>query len=150
MEDQTNLVQAETKQERIQLERNEKKFDLIQTVQQEYQKGKKKSVLAKEFDLDSRTITKYLKTTNPPLIKPRGKRKRQTSEFHEQIEELERKGLTIKQIDSIIRDYGYTGTLSEYVWQLKVFVKERKYQHSQLQTQRITRQQVSSCIWKLH
>ncbi|MBO0962845.1 transposase [Neobacillus sp. MM2021_6] len=149
-EDQPNLVQAETKQERIQLERNAKKLDLIKTVQQEYQKGKKKSVLAKEFDLDPRTITKYLKTTNSPLIKPRGKRKRQTAEFHEQIGELEIKGHTIKQIDSIIRDYGYTGTLSGVRVAVESIRKERKYQHSQSQKQRISRQQVSACIWKLH
>jgi transposase len=100
--------------------------------------------------VDPRTTTKYLKTTNPPLIKPRGKRKRQTAQFHEQIEELERKGHTIKQIDSIIRDYGYTGTLSGVRVAVESIRKERKYQHSQSQTQRISRQQVSSCIWKLH
>jgi transposase len=142
----TNISQPETKQERLQHERNEKKSDLIQTVRQEYQKGKKKSVLAKEFDVDPRTITKFLKTTSPSLIKPKRKRKRQTSGFHEQIEELERKGHTIKQIDSIIREYGYTGTLSGVRVAVESIRKERKLQHSQ--TERISRQQISGYIWK--
>jgi transposase len=144
----TKTLHTEIKLQRQQRERHEKKWAMIRTIQQEYQKGKKKAELAKEFDLDPRTITKYVKTTGIPIPSKR-KRKRQTTEFHEQIEQLEREGKTIQQIYCIIREYGYMGTHSGVRVAVESIRKERKLQHSLSRPHRIPRQQISACIWKL-
>ncbi|MGY6766149.1 hypothetical protein ACW73O_14085 [Faecalibacterium prausnitzii] len=119
----------ETKLQRQQHEQQEKKWALIQTIQQEFKKGKKKAELAREFNLDPRTITKYIQYTGRPIPVKR-KRKRQTDGFHEQIEQLERDANTVKQIYEHIRENGYTGTLSGVRITIESIRKEQKLQES--------------------
>lgn len=121
---------------------------MIKNVQQEYKKGKKKSELAREFNLNPRTITKYIKTTSKPIQLNR-KRKRQTDGFHEKIEQLERAGKTVRQIYAYISEQGYTGTYSGVRIAVESIRKERKLQKSLEQPYRISRQKISSCIRKL-
>jgi hypothetical protein len=64
-----------TKAEKRKKQRQERKWALIQEIQTAHQSGKNISNLAKEYELDRKTVKKYLQLTTPPLIH---RRKRKT------------------------------------------------------------------------
>ena len=137
----------ETKLQRKQKERAEKKWMMIKSIQQEYKKGKKKVELAREFHMDPRTISKYLNITEMP-VQVKRKRKRQTDGFEQYIQQLEQEGKTIREIDAQLRKYGYTGTLSGVRVAVESIRKERKRQGIKESSVRISRRQMISYVWK--
>ncbi|MBS2773160.1 transposase [Anoxybacillus rupiensis] len=65
-----------TKAEKRKKERQEQKWALIQEIQTAHPSGKNISRLAKEYELDQKTVKKYLQTTTPPPIHRRKKKHR--------------------------------------------------------------------------
>lgn len=57
-----------TKAEKRKKERQEQKWALIQEIQTAHPSGKNISGLAKEYELDRKTVKKYLQTTTPPPV----------------------------------------------------------------------------------
>lgn len=139
----------ETKYQRQRWERYEKKWALIRQIQEEHQKGKNISVLAREFQLDRRTIRKYLNTTSIPII-ARRKSRRPINDFYEEVKHLEGEKKTVKEIYSLICNNGYTGTFSGVRMTVEKIRKERKnLNDSNPQAKRISRKKIGSLFWRL-
>lgn len=115
----------ETKYQRQRWERYEKKWILIRHIQEEHQKGKNISVLAREFQLDRRTIRKYLNTTSIPII-TRRKSRRPIKDFYDEVKRFEGERKTVKEIYSLICNNGYRGTFSGVRMTVEKIRKERK------------------------
>ena len=90
-----------TKEEKRKKQRQAQKWALIQEIQTAHQSGKNISRLAREYELDRKTVKKYLQMTTPPLIHRR-KRKTPISPFLDRVIELEAKGQTVSSIDSLL------------------------------------------------
>lgn len=139
----------ETKYQRQRWERYEKKWALIRQIQEEHQKGKNISVLAREFQLDRRTIRKYLNTTSIPII-TRRKSRRPINDFYEEVKRLEGEMKTVKEIYSLICNNGYTGTFSGVRMTVEKIRKERKNLNDLLpQAKLISRKKIGSLLWRL-
>lgn len=67
--------------------RQDKKWELIQEIQQAHKNGKNYSRFGREYQLDRRTIQKYIKMSGPPLI--HRKRHRPLNSYKDQIVKLE-------------------------------------------------------------
>jgi transposase len=126
--------------------RRNKKWELIQEIQQAHKKGENLSRLAREYKLDRRTITKYIKMVEPPVFHRH--RKRPSDLFKDQIIQLEKEGNTTKGIYSSIRDLGYTGTFSGIRKIVEIVRKERKYGLSKEDTFHISRKKLCALMWK--
>lgn len=139
----------ETKYQRQRWERYEKKWALIRQIQEEHQKGKNISVLAREFQLDRRTIRKYLNTTSLPII-TRRKSRCPINDFYEEVKRLEGERKTVKEIYSLICNNGYTGTFSGVRMTVEKIRKERKNLNDLLpQAKLISRKKIGSLLWRL-
>lgn len=139
----------ETTYQRQRWERYEKKWALIRQIQEEHQKGKNISVLAREFQLDRRTIRKYLNTTSIPII-TRRKSRRPINDFYEEVKRLEGERKTVKEIYSLICNNGYTGTFSGVRMTVEKIRKERKNLNDSLpQAKLISRKKIGSLLWRL-
>ncbi|WML37961.1 transposase [Neobacillus sp. OS1-2] len=99
-----------TRAEQPNKNRQNKKWELIQDIQIAHKKGKNISRLAREYNLDRRTIYQYLNMKEPPVF--HRFRNRPTDKYYEQIIKLEQEGNTVKEIYSSIQNQGYTGTFS--------------------------------------
>lgn len=86
------------------------KWMLVQNIQKEHRSGKSLSRIARENQLDRRTVRKYVDLKNPPSIKRQ--RKHAVHAYEEEITALEQQGNTVKSIYRIIQASGYTGTFS--------------------------------------
>ncbi|KZN99332.1 hypothetical protein A4244_19000 [Bacillus badius] len=75
--------------------RQEQKWLFIQEIKQAYQKGKNISRLAKEYELDRRTVRKYINMSGPPSFTR--KRKKTVNPYYDQIFKLEQEGDTVKK-----------------------------------------------------
>lgn len=87
------------------------KWQLIQDVQNEYKKIHKYSVLAKKFDIDERTVKKYLNITDMPIHA----RKHQEygsilDKYKKEIIEMNNKGYSWRNIRDTIKEKGYIGS----------------------------------------
>ena len=139
----------ETTYQRQRWERYEKKWALIRQIQEEHQKVKNISVLAREFQLDRRTIRKYLNTTSIPII-TRRKSRRPINDFYEEVKRLEGERKTVKEIYSLICNNGYTGTFSGVRMTVEKIRKERKNLNDSLpQAKLISRKKIGSLLWRL-
>lgn len=136
-----------TRAEQTIMNRRNKKWELIQEIQLAHSKGKNISRLAREYDLNRRTIQKYVKLKDPPAIhhfhnKP-------ADLYYDQIIKLEQEGNTLKEIYSSIRDQGYTGTFSGVRTIVERFRKERKLGLTKEDKIHISRKKLSSWMWRL-
>ena len=139
----------ETKYQRQRWERYEKKWALIRQIQEEYKKGKNLSILAREFQVDWRTIRKYLNTTSIPII-TRQKSRLPINDFYEEVKRLEEERKTVKKIYSVICKIGYTGTFSGVRMTVEKIRKERKKLNDSIpQAKIISRKKIGSLFWRL-
>lgn len=127
--------------------RQNNKWDLIQKIQQEHKNGKNISRLAREYKLDRRTITKYIRTNAPPVF--HRQRNRPSDLYKDQILQLEQKGNTVKEIYHSIREQGYNGTFSAVRIIVERVRKERKYGLINEQQKHIPRKKLGAWMWKL-
>lgn len=90
-------------------ERN--KWKLIQEVQKEYQKCHKYSVVGRKFNIDDRTVKKYLQIKEPPV---NGNKNREYSSklnsYKNKIIKMNNEGFTWKVIKESIQKDGYNGS----------------------------------------
>lgn len=127
--------------------RRNKKWELIQQIQQEHKRGKNISRLAREYNLDRRTIHKYIRMTEPPMF--HRQRTRASDLYKDLIIKLEHQGNTIKEIDRIIREQGYHGTFSAVRTIVERVRKERNYGLVKEKQNRIPRKKLGIWMWKL-
>lgn len=128
------------------IDRQNKKWELIQEIQNEHKKGKNISRLAREYQLDWRTIKKYLQLKEKPVEKRQ--RKKATDQYKEEILKLELAGHTVKEICSAIQQQGYSGTFSAVRILVQKIRKERKYGLSKEVNTHIPRKKIGTWIWK--
>lgn len=87
------------------------KWKLIQEVQEEYKKCHKYSVIGRKFNIDARTVKKYLQIKEKPI---NGNRNREyvgkLSLYKNKIIKLNNEGLTWKMIKEEIQKEGYKGS----------------------------------------
>lgn len=136
----------ETRAEQRKRKRKETKWELIKEIQKEHNHGKNISRLSREYNLDRRTIQKYLKMKEPPSGKRT--RKKATDLYKKQMEQLELKGNTVKEIYSILQKSGYKGSYSGVRVVVESLRKERKHSLGQLNSIRFSRRNLSTWIWK--
>ena len=91
----------------------ENKWELIQQVQEEYKKVHKYSVVSRKYNIDDRTVKKYINIKEPPI---NGNKNR---EYHSRLDlyknkiiEMNNGGLSWKKIYDKIRTNGYKGSES--------------------------------------
>ncbi len=135
-----------TKAEKRKKQRQEQKWALIQEIQTAHSSGKSISRLAREYELDWKTVKKYLQMTTPPLVHRR-KRKIPISPFLDRVIELESQGQTISSIDSLLRKEGYAGTFSAVRTAVETIRRNRKRNDPSTLEHRITRKQLAYWIW---
>lgn len=99
-----------------------KKNEIIQTIKKEYENGKGYKTLAKEYNLDRRTIRKYVNAnflTTENLIRERTS---ECDKFNTTIVEMVKKGCKITEIYQVISQVGYKGkygSIKHYVTKIK-------------------------------
>ena len=91
----------------------ENKWELIQQVQEEYKKVHKYSVVSRKYNIDDRTVKKYLNIQEPPI---NGNKNREYPSkldlYKNKIIEMNNGGLSWKKIYDKIRTNGYKGSES--------------------------------------
>ena len=99
------------------------KWELIQEVQKEYQKYHKYSVVGRKFNIDDRTVKKYLQIKEPPV---NGNKNREynskLSLYKNKIIKMNNEGFTWKMIKENIQKDGYNGSdslLRTYISKIK-------------------------------
>ena len=89
------------------------KWELIQEVQKEYQKYHKYSVVGRKFNIDDRTVKKYLQIKEPPV---NGNKNREYNSklnlYKNKIIKMNNEGFTWKVIKENIQKDGYNGSES--------------------------------------
>lgn len=88
------------------LERRESKRQLIDRVRIAYQEGYSMHQLARQFQIDFRTIKKYVTAGDAWLEMPR---KRKVHPFHKRIVQLEAARMTVKKIHATLVKEGFIG-----------------------------------------
>lgn len=87
------------------------KWELIQEVQKEYQKYHKYSVVGRKFNIDERTVKKYLQIKEPPV---NGNKNREyyskLNLYKNKIIKMNNEGFTWKVIKENIQKDGYNGS----------------------------------------
>lgn len=87
------------------------KWELIQEVQKEYQKYHKYSVVGRKFNIDDRTVKKYLQIKEPPV---NGNKNREYNSklnlYKNKIIKMNNEGFTWKVIKENIQKDGYNGS----------------------------------------
>lgn len=134
-----------TKYEERALERKENKKKLIERVRTAYQSGQSMSQLAKQFQLNQRTIKKYITADVAWLDSPRRKK---PHPFHDQIVQLEAERMTVKKIHATLVEQGFTGTYGATRMTVESIRKVRKAQINYEQPDLIKRPQISAALWK--
>lgn len=87
------------------------KWQLIQDVQNEYKKIHKYSVVAKKFNIDERTVKKYLSITEIPTHARKSKEYgSKLDKYKKEIIEMNNKGYSWKIIRDTIKKKGYVGS----------------------------------------
>lgn len=127
--------------------RQNKKWDLIKEIQREHKSGKNISRLSREYNLNRRTINKYLRMNEPPVF--HRQRKRLSDLYKDQIIKLEQQGNTVKEIYQFIREKGYNGTFSAVRTIVEKVRKERKFDLVKQQQNHIPRKRLGKWMWKL-
>lgn len=135
-----------TRKEQRRHERQKEKWQLIQQIQQAHCNGKNISRLAKEYELDRKTIQKYTKMKDLPSFKR--VRKKSIDPYYHCILELEKHGNTIKQIYYAIQEQGYNGPFSSVRTMVAKIRKEKKYCLSNENVISISRKKLGHLIWK--
>lgn len=135
-----------TRAEQIIKNRRNRKWELIQEIQQAHDKCKNLSRLAREYKMDRRTIKKYLKMNGPPSShrhyhKP-------ADQYYDKVITLEQEGNTVKEIYSKLRDQGYIGTYSAIRRIVEQFRKERKFNLSMENKIHVSRKKLGAWMWK--
>ncbi|WP_232329758.1 MULTISPECIES: transposase [unclassified Sporosarcina] len=133
-----------TARERAASERQKRKWSLIQEIQKQHADGKNISRLSREYQLDRRTIQKYLDLQTPPM--DRRPRAKPIDGYSEEVTRLEQAGHTIRFIHQTIQGKGYEGTYSAVRALVESRRKERKY--GAVRTDSIPRRRFAAVIWK--
>lgn len=137
-----------TKAEQIIKNRRNKKWELIQEIQQAHDKCKNLSRLAREYKIDRRTIRKYIKMNEPPSSNRHYNKP--ADQYYDIVISLEQEGNTVKEIYSKLQDQGYTGTYSAIRRIVEHFRKERKFNLSKENKFHISRKKPGASMWKLN
>ena len=91
----------------------ENKWELIKQVQEEYKKVHKYSVVSRKYNIDDRTVKKYINIKEPPI---NGNKNREYPSkldlYKNKIIEMNNDGLSWKKIYDKIRTNGYKGSES--------------------------------------
>ncbi|WP_243458095.1 transposase [Sporosarcina sp. Te-1] len=125
-------------------ERQKRKWSLIREIQKEHTDGKNISRLSREYQLDRRTIRKYLDLKTPPIdLRPRAK---PIDGFSQEVIRFEQAGHTVRSIYQSIQEQGYEGTYSAVRTLVQSKRKERKY--GAVPTVSVSRKKFSALIWK--
>ncbi|KQB94486.1 hypothetical protein GEPA3_0554 [Geobacillus sp. PA-3] len=131
-----------TKAEERKKQRQEQKWAVIQEIQKAHLSGKNISQLAREYQLNWRTVKNYLQMTDPPPVQRR-KRNTPLSPFLNRLAELEAQGHTLSSIDSLLRKEGYAGTFSAVRTAVETIRRNRKRKNPVMQEHCISRKQLA-------
>nr|WP_240516727.1 transposase [Priestia filamentosa] len=124
--------------------RQEQKWLLIQEIKQAYKKGQNISRLAREYELDRRTVRKYINMNGPPSFTR--ERTKAANPYYDQIYKLEQEGNTVKEIYSILQEQNYKGTFSSVRTIVESIRKKRKHHLSQENAFHLSRKKLSSWL----
>lgn len=101
----------------------EEKWKLIQEVQEEYKKCPKYRAVGRKFNLDRKTVKKYLSITEPPIHDRKGKTfGSKLDKYKEEIIRMNNEGYKSSIILEKIKEEGYKGTgslLRNYLSKIK-------------------------------
>ncbi|WP_232336890.1 transposase [Planococcus lenghuensis] len=127
-------------------DRQKQKWELILEIQEAYKKGKRISRLAREYELNWRTVQKYIRMTSPPSASR--VRRRPTDKYQSLIQRLETEGKTVKEIYQCLQEQGYAGTYSAVRTVVETLRKKRNLRFSEEEAVRFSRRQVSAYLWR--
>lgn len=134
-----------SKAEQRAIERKEQKKRLIVRVREAYQSGNSIRQLAHYFQLDSRTIKKYVTAGDAWL---EAARRKTPHPFHARIVELETTRMTVKNIHAQLVKEGFSGTYGATRMTVESIRKARKLNLDSEQGDLMKRPQVSALLWK--
>ena len=127
------------------LERKESKRQLIARVQIAYKAGHSMQQLAKQFQLNPRTIKKYITAGDSWLETPRAKKRHP---FHKRILYLEEERMIVKKIHATLVKEGFSGAYGATRMTVEAIRKTRRIQLDAESSDLIKRPQISVLLWK--
>lgn len=133
-----------TASEKAAIARQSQKWSLILEIQAEHKSGKNLSELSREFQLDWRTIQKYVNLQSPPI--DRRIRAKPIDAYAEEVIQLEQAGHTVKSIYQLVQGQGYEGTYSAVRSLVQSERKKRKYNVPKKIS--VSRRKLAAIIWK--
>lgn len=116
-----------TKLELEQLTRQKRKQELMKEIQQAHEQGMNLTQLAKQFNLDFRTVKKYVLASDQSISSARGKK---PHPYLHEIIEMEANGLTIKEIHARLIQLGFTGAYGATKNTIATIRKQKRAQPS--------------------
>jgi len=117
------FLRTQTKANIRQAENARNKWRQARTLQKYHTAGESVPRLSRRFNLDPRTVKRYLEITGPPDIS-RKKRAQPLDAYHTQVMEWEAAGDTIQVIHEKLQFMGYTAAYGT----VKVFIAELRKQ----------------------
>lgn len=110
LEDKEQYNQISTQELKSQV-MQENKWELIQQVQEEYKKVHKYSVVARKYNIDARTVKKYLSIKESPINGNKNREYHSTLDLYKnKIIEMNDDGFSWKKIYDEIKTKGYNGS----------------------------------------
>lgn len=110
LEDKDKYSQISTYELKLKVNQ-ENKWKLIQEVQKEYKKCHKYSIVSRKFDIDERTVKKYLNIKKPPIHANKNREYGgKLSKYKQKIIEMNNNGYSWKIIRETIKKEGYNGS----------------------------------------
>lgn len=123
-------------------EKEQQKWELIQTIQRLHQEGHSGRQLSKQFQLSRNTIKKYLHVTAPLRYSSQGRQTTQLSDYQEFLQTQIHQGHDATSIFKTWQKQGFKGSYSSVTRWVRMHKKE------QVQRVRISRKQIIQFFWK--
>ena len=136
----------QTKAEIRQAENARKKWEQAQMLQRYHTQGYSIARLSKQFNLNPRTVKRYLEMREPPDTS-RKKRSKPLDAYHKQVIEWEEAGASVHLIYEKLQSVGYTGAYGS----VKVFIaalRKKKRAEMPLDAEYHSRRDIRRMLWQ--
>lgn len=117
----------------------------MKQIQQAHEQGMNLTQLAKQFNLDWRTVKKYVSASDQSISSARGKK---SHPYLHEIIEMEANGVTVKEIHSHLIQLGFTGAYGATKNTIATIRKQKWANHPLAAIAQCKRSQIANYLWK--
>lgn len=126
-------------------EREAKKWQFIQLVQQQHQKGIRKADLCREFSLDRKTVSRYIQLEIPPHVER--KRTHSADPYQPLILSLMKQKASKRRIFEVLQEMGFRKSFSTLKGYLLKLQKQDSNGEQKQRVFKLPRQKLHSSLW---